>query len=120
MTNDPAPPLGEYNAAARLISSEGEQVPPRKTLKPAQLLVDLLDAAGYDLAPHRDGQSWVATHRDTGQQVEGEDPGPVARDALALLRQQLADVTRELENARAQAEDAARQLAQLTQGERGA
>lgn len=55
------------------------------------VLVDLLAAAGYDLAPHRNGTSWVATYRDTGQQVEADAPGPAAREALRLLRQQLAD-----------------------------
>lgn len=61
------------------------------TLAPDLVLVDLLAAAGYDLTFHRDGVSWVATHRDTGQQVEADSPGPAAREALRLLRQQLAD-----------------------------
>jgi hypothetical protein len=61
------------------------------TPTPDPILVDLLAAAGYDLAPHRDGASWVATHFDTGQQVEADAPGPAAREALRLLRQQLAD-----------------------------
>lgn len=61
------------------------------TPTPDPILVDLLAAAGYDLAPHCDGASWVATHRDTGQQVEADAPGPAAREALSLLRQQLID-----------------------------
>lgn len=57
-----------------------------------QLLRDLLAAAGFLLRPHRDGQTWVATSVDTGQQVEGETPEAAAVAALRLLRQQRNDL----------------------------
>lgn len=81
------------------------------TPTPDPILVDLLAAAGYDLASHRNGASWVATHRDTGQQVEADAPGPVAREALRLLRQRLAE-------ARVIAEDVGARLLQLADASR--
>lgn len=55
-----------------------------------QLLLDLLDAAGYRFEPHLFGLLWVATHIDTNHKVAGEDPNEVARTALRRLRQEYA------------------------------
>lgn len=55
-----------------------------------QLLLDLLDAAGYRIEPHLYGLLWVATHLDTNHQVVGEDSTEVARTALRRLRQEYA------------------------------
>lgn len=52
------------------------------------LLVDLLNAAGYDLR-RVDAEQWVAVHRDTKQEVRGEYPGDTARLALHVLRAEL-------------------------------
>jgi len=53
-----------------------------------QLLLDLLDMAGFRLEPHLFGLLWIATHLDTGLQVTGEDPVEVGRSALRRMRQE--------------------------------
>jgi hypothetical protein len=52
--------------------------------EPESALVELLAVAGFDLAQR--GNDWIATYRDTGQQIEGASPIQTARRALALLR----------------------------------
>lgn len=59
-----------------------------------QLLLDLLESAGYRLEPHLFGLLWVATHLDTNLQVAGEEPAEVARTALRRLRQEYAAAAR--------------------------
>jgi antitoxin component HigA of HigAB toxin-antitoxin module len=85
---------------------------------PDALLLVLLHAAGFEMASHRDGASWVATHADSGQQVEAPTPIDTARAALALLRQQRADLEAELGRVRAGASQIAAELRRLTD-ERG-
>lgn len=49
--------------------------------------LDMLDAAGFDLAPAADGQTWAAVDRATGYTwALGATPDAAAGDALAALR----------------------------------
>lgn len=55
---------------------------------PVPLLLDLLDAAGLDLAPCADGSTWAAVDRASGYEWGlGESPACAGRAALAALRQ---------------------------------
>jgi succinate dehydrogenase/fumarate reductase flavoprotein subunit len=80
-------------------------------------LAELLEAAGFALTPHRDGRSWVATHADSGQQVEGDSPAEAAHAALALLRQQRSDAERQPATLEEALAEIARLRARLRRGE---
>lgn len=59
------------------------------SITPDPVTLEILGAAGFTIRPHPDRRSWVVTHSDTGQQVEGDSPANVTRVALRALRERV-------------------------------